>query len=147
MSFIEAFTSLTTSLVAVLVMASTVGTITARQRFVQASPPYNLGNGDIPLFVFVEVASDGSILGTCVSTDPPWAYNGPTNILADVTRFGKGFKIRPKGFANPVSVAALMANPALREQFLDAKRSVDTKKPNTFDLIEIDKKFKNRNMD
>lgn len=49
------------------------------ERYIQASPPYNLGHGDIPLFVFV--LFDGSaIVGIDVAPDPTWAYHGPTDI-------------------------------------------------------------------
>src|SRR3990167_709514 len=57
--------------------------MSAQQRYVQASPPYNLGDGDVPLFVFVVVNSLGKIESTYVAQDPPWANNGPTNIQPD----------------------------------------------------------------
>jgi hypothetical protein len=50
------------------------------ENYIQASPPYNLGNGDIPLFVFILLDETGSILGSSVAADPPWAYHGPTDI-------------------------------------------------------------------
>lgn len=54
--------------------------IRAKQRFVQASPPYDLGDGEVWLFVFVEVNSLGNVVGVYVAPDPPWANNGPTSI-------------------------------------------------------------------
>lgn len=68
------------------------GSLNARQRYVQASPPYNLGNGDIPLFIFALVDSLGHIKSTYIAPDPPWANNGPTDIRADYYRNGIGFK-------------------------------------------------------
>lgn len=64
----------------------------AQQRYVQSSPPYNLGNGDVPLFAFVWLDSLGNIKATYVAPEPPWAYNGPTDIRADYYRDGRGFQ-------------------------------------------------------
>jgi len=50
------------------------------ERYVQASPPYNLGDGDIPLFIFILMNKNGDITGTSIAPDPPWAYHGPTDI-------------------------------------------------------------------
>ena len=68
------------------------GTASAQHRYVQASPPYNLGNGDVPLFMFALVDSLGKIRATYVAPEPPWAYNGPTDIRADYYRDGKCFQ-------------------------------------------------------
>ena len=52
-----------------------------KENYIQSSPPYDLGNGDIPLFVFVLIDNaTGDILKTSVSEDPPWANYGPTSI-------------------------------------------------------------------
>lgn len=53
-------------------------TAVAQQRHIQASPDWDLGDGPIPLFVFVEVDSVGNPVNICVSPDPVWAYQGPT---------------------------------------------------------------------
>jgi hypothetical protein len=61
-------------------------TLVAYQRYVQSSPPYDLGNGQVPLFVFALVErSTGRVLGTYVAEDPPWANNGPTDTRAHMT--------------------------------------------------------------
>lgn len=57
------------------------------ENYVQASPPYNLGNGDVPLFIFVALNKSGGISAVQVMPDPPWAYHGPTDIRAH--RFDK----------------------------------------------------------
>lgn len=51
------------------------------ERYIQASPPYNLGNGDIPLFIFLMFDQEKNLVGMSLAPDPPWAYHGPTNIL------------------------------------------------------------------
>jgi hypothetical protein len=59
-------------------------TTTVLQRYVQASPPYDLGNGEVPLFVFAHVnRGTGRVEGTYIAEDPPWANNGPTNVRAE----------------------------------------------------------------
>lgn len=66
-----------------------------RQRYVTASPPYDLGNGDIPLFVFAIVNnSTGAIESIWTAEDPPWANNGPTDIRPDYIRDGKKYQCR-----------------------------------------------------
>jgi hypothetical protein len=57
--------------------------------YVQASPPYDLGNGDIPVFIYLLVAKAGNtagfaagkIMGTSVCVDPSWAYHGADALL------------------------------------------------------------------
>lgn len=50
------------------------------QTYVTSSPPYDLGDGEIPLFVFARLDAAGNVKSTWVAPDPPWAYNGPTDI-------------------------------------------------------------------
>jgi len=77
--------------------ASGTETISAQQRFVQASPPYDLGDGEVPLFVFAMVDSLGKVIATYSAPDPPWANNGPTIIRPEfVDAQGRGFRRRRK---------------------------------------------------
>ncbi len=55
----------------------------AQQRYINSSPPYNLGDGDVPLFVFAIVDGNGDVVATYTADVPPWAYNGPTRVTAD----------------------------------------------------------------
>lgn len=59
------------------------GTVYAQQRYINSSPPYNLGDGDVPLFVFAIVDGNGDVVATYTADVPPWAYNGPTRVTAD----------------------------------------------------------------
>lgn len=47
--------------------------------YIQSSPPYDIGDGEVPLFVFVKLDADGKITQLSAAQDPPWMYNGPTN--------------------------------------------------------------------
>jgi len=63
---------------------STSFTISASQRYITASPPYDWGDGDMDAFVYAMLEKGtGNILATYSAIDPPWAYNGPTKTKAD----------------------------------------------------------------
>lgn len=53
--------------------------VSARQRYINSSPPIDLGDGDVPLFFFAEIDATGKIVSTYAADVPPWLYNGPTN--------------------------------------------------------------------
>lgn len=58
-------------------------TIYAQQRYVQASPPYDLGDGEIPLFCFALVNKNGEVLSMYSAPEAPWHNNGPTSLTPD----------------------------------------------------------------
>jgi hypothetical protein len=89
---------------------SGVDTSTCLQRYVQASPPYDLGDGEVPLFLFALVDSLGKIVATYTAEDPPWANNGPTDIRPTFRLNGKGWKVR-----RPKPNLAALGNPAQRQ--------------------------------
>lgn len=62
--------------------ASSAATVNAQQRYINASAPYDLGDGEVKLFIFVYL-QDGEIMATYIADAPPWAYNGKTNIAPD----------------------------------------------------------------
>jgi len=53
------------------------------QRYVNASPPYDLGDGCIAQFNFVKLDAQGSTIAAYSADVPPWAYNGPTKLTPD----------------------------------------------------------------
>ena len=57
--------------------------LTIYQRYINSSPPYNLGDGEVPLFVYATVREDGKFGAIYVADVPPWAYNGPTSVRVD----------------------------------------------------------------
>lgn len=113
--------------------------VDVRQRYVQASPPYNLGNGDIPMFVFAEVdKSSGSILSMWAAEDPPWANNGPTDIRPHVVLKG-GRKYRYASRA-AVTMRDVLSGAADMDDLIAARAEAKT------DLEEITQERKNRDM-
>lgn len=113
----------------------------ALQRYVTASPPYNLGDGDIASFTFVKLGADNKILGVYTADTPPWVYNGPTSICPDAVEsngFGgltkkkwvtctKSCPKHPMDGGDPAEYAEFIANPIKS-------------------LVEIDNDMKNADM-
>ena len=85
-----------TTLTSYINLGTSSGTITADQVYIQASPPYSLGDGDIPLFIFLEIDTLGRIVSSYVAPEAPWHYNGPTDIRALFYRDGKSFQHKKK---------------------------------------------------
>jgi hypothetical protein len=56
-----------------------VGTGYAQMRYVQASPPYDEGDGEIATYVFGLITPNGEIAMLWSAPDAPWHNNGPTN--------------------------------------------------------------------
>lgn len=84
--------------------------IYAYQRYVDASPPYNLGDGDVPLFVFAEVDAIGNVSRIYVAPEAPWHHNGPTNIQAQrYDAQGRGYRKVRRLFAEHGSIKAARA--------------------------------------
>ena len=70
-------------------------TVYGRVRYVQSSPPYDLGNGEIPLFIFAEInKATGDVVGVWEAPEAPWHNNGPTNTMADTYVDGIGYQYR-----------------------------------------------------
>ena len=106
-------------------------TMYAQQRYIQASPPYDMGDGDVFSFIFAIVNNGTGLIESMYhAADPPWANNGPTNIRPDrvdpVT--GKKYKtiLTVAGRASP---ANLMTDPLVEGH-----------------EIEVDAAFKNSDM-
>lgn len=128
--------------------------IFARSTYVQASPPYDLGDGDIPLFIFVEVEPSGNIITAYEAPEAPWHHNGPTDIVPNridlVT--GKQFKtikdlteiddaMFAAGHARGLNLrSAKAATPAVFMDYLDAISAAKNVE------IEITQAYKNADM-
>lgn len=126
--------------------SSAGGTLYVYSQYVQASPPYDLGDGEVPLFVFAMIENgSGRILGTYAAEDPPWAYHGPTIItphrIDQVTR--KGYRnVTQYQLDNPGWQASIAtADLATKRQMLADHLSSETVE------IEITADYKNSDMD
>jgi hypothetical protein len=76
------------------------GSVNCRTSYITASPPYDLGDGEIPIFVWI-MLDGGIIKAVSVSETPTWAYNGPTNIRPDRVSTSGGIT---KKYKNVISV-------------------------------------------
>lgn len=133
----------TTSYVTTILLNATYGggTVFAQQRYIQASPPYNLGDGDIPLFVFVLVNSQGNVVSSYVAPEAPWHNNGPTDIRADYyTSDGRGYRKIKEFFAEHGSIKEALSRGLTRQQIANLIR--DSKMVD----VEITQKIKNADM-
>jgi hypothetical protein len=110
--------------------------------YIPASPPYDLGDGEIPYFVYITVDNATSdVLQINAAPDPVWVYNGPTN--ATPSRYdsdGKAYRTRrdmsqmPMTYAQakaagPVAVKdysqAFKAAPIIEEEITQAIKNAD----------------------
>jgi hypothetical protein len=99
----------------------------AYQRYVTASPPFDMGDGDSHGFVFALINKNGDIQATYIADVPPWGYNGPTKITADKINIKTGAKLRK------------VKKPMTFEEILDGKASESV-------YQEITQEIKNRDM-
>lgn len=105
-------------------------------RYFQASPPYDLGDGEIPYFLYLGVDSNGDIIQFSGACDPIWAYHGPTDIRAKYYRKGRGYR-RDKAV-----VAEMLSGEIIpRETLLQRLRN------DPMVEIEITQSIKNADMD
>lgn len=68
--------------------------VQGQQRYVTASPPFDMGDGEAGGFIFLLMNKDGTIEASYRADVPPWGYNGPTNIMADKINRDNGKKYR-----------------------------------------------------
>ncbi len=69
------------------------GTAYVRQRYVQSSPPYDLGDGEIPMFIFAKIDNTtGRVVTIYEAPEAPWHNNGPTIIMPDKIENGIPYK-------------------------------------------------------
>lgn len=107
-------------------------------RYVNASPPYDLGDGLCGLFVFVLLDSNGSPIAISIAEDPVWAHNGPTNIAPDFTgKDGRKYK-RIRRCA--LSQRDLEAGRCNMDEYLAAQREP------RYEDVEITAAYKNADM-
>lgn len=74
------------SYVTIITLAAFSGTTYAQQRYVQASPPYQIGGMLWGHFLFLlRKVTTGEVISAYEAEDPPWAYNGKIWLPKDHT--------------------------------------------------------------
>lgn len=66
--------------------------IYAQQRYINASAPFDLGDGEVQNFTFLLMNADGSINSTYIAPTPPWIYNGSHSVVGKPHDDGKNGK-------------------------------------------------------
>lgn len=107
--------------------------------YIQASPPYDLGDGEIQQFIFLMIDNNtNEIINIEVGKDPTWAYHGPTNIVPDKTT--NGVKYKKLLTYNGKTFDELKGTP----EYIGVIKG-DIQPDETF--IEITQEYKNRDID
>lgn len=93
-----------------------------QSRYIQASPPDNLGDGEFTGFVFIEMRPNGTIAAVDMADDSPWIYNGP-NKLDPYTQFHNASGVRYRRVRQIIAefggVSAALASGLTRAQIMD----------------------------
>ena len=129
-------------------------------RYIQSSPPWNLGNGDVPLFVMAVIhKTTGKILATYVAEDPPWYAHGKHNlspsghIEKELGIWGKDFRkiltgndpdMSVQEYQNKLKKVKEMSGKKreaiLKRKFTHAEKNADMRSvPHLFDLSGFNK--------
>ena len=118
--------SVTTSNVARIVLQTQGGgsgaTLFANQQYIQASPPYDLGNGEVAGFIFALIDNaTGDPIAMYQAPEPPWALNGPTDIRPElIDKNGKKFKLVEQGRER---LSAIIGNAGKQAALLNTSRN------------------------
>lgn len=123
-----------------------VDVVSGAQRYITASPPFDIGDGHIAGFFYVIVNPSGAIIGHYLADVPPWAYNGATSITASYIDPNTGKKYRRKPRPEISSLANIMATPRVAPR---AARHLSRPRLNRGleDLEEITNDIKNADME
>ena len=94
--------------------------VEAQFRYFQSSPPYDLGDGEVPFFIWMTINnSTGRPVSMSMAEDPPWANNGPTRVAVDGLD-GRGDPLVRRRKPLPYRIRAALDDPALRDELLAA---------------------------
>lgn len=97
-------------------------TAQGQQRYITASPPFDMGDGDAAGFLFLLLNPDSSIAAHYFADVPPWGYNGPTDIRADKINRKTGKKFRR--IRKPTSVQAILDGAKIEYQFEEITQAI-----------------------
>jgi len=134
----------TTQLARIHILTSQPGISSAYayQRYIQASPPYNLGDGEIGLFAFALVNKNNEVVGSWFAPDAPWHNNGETNSQAKYTRNNIPYRIEKAGnialLNGEFTKKDIITNYKIRDKFLLLNETIEE--------FEITQELKQRDM-
>ena len=115
-----------------------------RLYYVNSSPPYDLGFGNIPLFIFLLIDNTTQELeSVSVSVDAPWHYNGSTNIVPDHYIDGVPYKSLPE-----IEFELIAQGKTLVQELRGANRAatLERLKDDPVITVEIGQTMKNADM-
>lgn len=124
--------------------ASITSNDNARLYYVQSSPPYDLGDGDVPLFVSAQVDNGSGEIGAIhIAPDPTWCNNGPTNVTPSrIAKDGRAFRKRRDMSAHPFTwIQASQQGRAAIQAYIEAFHAAEIIEE------EITQEIKNADMD
>jgi hypothetical protein len=112
---------------------------TASRFILDSSPPWNMGHGDIGLFVNLKYNGDGTIYGAQFSNTPVWAYNGKTDITPDKREVVNGVVKKYK----KINIEQPPLHP---KNGGNLREYTDWLQNSEIEFVEIDHEMKNRDM-
>jgi hypothetical protein len=132
---------------------SASGDAFARQRYFQASPPYDLGDGVVGLFIFAMINNTtGKIESVYQAPEAPWHYNGKTDIRGKLDADGKKYRLRKNMENMPFSLSDIKNDKVKLKKYIDAFTSAETVKELItqeicqLDMIDIPHPFISNNL-
>ena len=129
-----------TSYASQIVLGTGSGTIYSEQEYIQASPPYDLGDGVVGRFIFALIDNTtGHVDAAYQAPEAPWHYNGPTNIQGKLMPDGKKYRPRKDMSGHGLSFAQAKLNTStLRAYNLAFKDAPTIQEEITQDIKQAD---------
>ncbi len=90
--------------------------LVVHERYINASAPYDLGDGQVPFFAFLWL-SGSDITASSFADTPPWIYNGPTNVTGKRAADGRYGR-----YMTPFEADMRSKGRRLRDELLDPKK-------------------------
>jgi len=119
--------------------------------YINSSPPYRLGYGDIEQFIFLLIDnSSGKVVRTYIAPEAPWHYNGDT----DITPSGYNNKGEPYKIMKEIEYETFMLGMTNKEKFneemLKGNKNLEKYLDRIYTdekiIVPIDQSFKNKDM-
>jgi hypothetical protein len=132
---------------------NTSGVTSAQQTYIEASPPYDLGDGVVGLFIFAMINNTtGKIESVYQAPEAPWHYNGKTDIRGKLDPDGKKYRVRKNMENMPFALSDIKNDKVKLKEYIDAFTSAKTVKELItqeicqLDMIDIPHPFISNNL-